>query len=1422
MSFYTSLTGLNGAQADISTISNNIANVGTTGFKRSRAEFGDIFATSPLQNASSAVGSGTILKSIQQQFTQGNIQSSLNALDLAISGQGFFAMKPNLTSSQTVYTRNGSFSVNNDRYVVDDKGQFLQVFPVNNDGSVTSTGAASATNLQLPLNSGLPAATGNIQLGLNLPADATIIPSSSKYSANAPYVFNKDDPTTYNQSTSITIYDSLGNPTIATVYYVKTSNSTDTDPSNKWSTHVFVGDKELNPALITTKDAQSNTIYVNKFGQTTTNPTSFDPSFVANQPTPLYYQDQQTSKAASTPAQVVGAIQNASGFDFGDTDANMVTISTDPSQYTNTREGGNTSLTSPFWGKDMFTISVDGSAPKSISVNAGSYTGDQLAAEMTRAVNASFSDSNYFRITDTYRDVGGSVIAGNDVVNINLSKTANDGTTIDLNPPLQIDLLGTSGSAGTPATASGASPLQYQDLTRDQLISIAQTKVNEALNSRHNEFGQLPNWVDPNNPPIKVGFDVASRSLTFSVDPAQLGPDASLPGNRFQTIQVSNPTGTENDLGLPPLTSSPKVTIGTNSMWTGDAVLPSGAPITALADQRTGVTVTYNKDTRQFVFSSGSTGEASSIKVGRSQLATTSDILPQINSYDFSNLTLPTGQSITLESDGKSFTYTNNGPAVSPIVPTPNGSVSPDDFINNLQQAFPVSFGKTTQATTGTATQKEVQTISPFGNLLTGDTFSLSLQLDKDPSPAVSPPLTVGPLGPYTALTSSNDRLTDLANNINKAIDLNMNPTGLLPTDPAYPEEPTASVSEGQIQISYPNVGIVSTLSTMKQIVRGIPDVNVTGSTTAESAASVGIKYTDETVTTSPTTTVISGNAKAQEVQQLTLQPQTLGASVEINAGDQYRVSVPLSDGSVSTETITVASPGGVSGLISSLNEQVNGINSHFQNAVTFSQVQGGDPNTIVMKYNALGAITGTFSISQFARIDDAVDPTTATQIRPDSIGPFSIALAPGNGHRLMIEGNPDGEPFRMNVQANGIVQPAEAEGATGSKTQTGRQIGESLASNTNTAALFAGNNDLLGIGATKSETVVSGTGLTSTAATAYGSTAITPMNQTFLLNESLGENKMTFTIDGITGSIALPIRAYTGDTFAAAIQQRINEIQDPTTGRIVSGATVKFDPTNNRLVFSSGTTGSSSQFNVVGPANFGLNNVTQTPGTVPQITNLTQATDANGNKLYVDAGGNITTVAPTTKTQAWSPLYLTPGELTFDTSGKLESPSQGVVYSPFNPGNGANPLNLTIDYGKYSTQYQQPFSVLSLTQDGYTSGQLDGLNIDANGTVKANYTNGQTKALGKIILANFANPNGLKQVGNSNYVSNSVSGDATLGQAGADGFGSIQSGALETSNVDITEELVDLITAQRNFQANSKAIETETSLTQTIIQIRA
>ena len=208
---------------------------------------------------------------------------------------------------------------------------------------------------------------------------------------------------------------------------------------------------------------------------------------------------------------------------------------------------------------------------------------------------------------------------------------------------------------------------------------------------------------------------------------------------------------------------------------------------------------------------------------------------------------------------------------------------------------------------------------------------------------------------------------------------------------------------------------------------------------------------------------------------------------------------------------------------------------------------------------------------------------------------------------------------------------------------------------------------------------------------------------------------------------------------------------------------------------------------------------------------------EAAGVALFVDALGNKVETPPADLVTGYFPLYIDEGELTFDKSGAIVSPKQGVHYEKQEAGFS---IDLDIDFTK-STQLAQPFSVTNVTQDGFTSGRLDGLEIDASGTVRANYTNGQNNPLGKIVLANFNNQNGLKQIGNATYVETAVSGTATVGEAGSEGFGTILSGSLERSNVDITEELVNLITAQRNFQANAKSIETTAATTQQIVNIR-
>ena len=134
MSFYTSLTGLNAATAMLGVTSNNISNVGTTGFKRSRADFGDIFATSPLQKSSSTVGQGVSLKQVSQEFNQGNISFSSNALDLAITGDGFFPLR-SADGLQELFTRNGSFLLNEQFNVVNSSGQRLMAATVDSTGS---------------------------------------------------------------------------------------------------------------------------------------------------------------------------------------------------------------------------------------------------------------------------------------------------------------------------------------------------------------------------------------------------------------------------------------------------------------------------------------------------------------------------------------------------------------------------------------------------------------------------------------------------------------------------------------------------------------------------------------------------------------------------------------------------------------------------------------------------------------------------------------------------------------------------------------------------------------------------------------------------------------------------------------------------------------------------------------------------------------------------------------------------------------------------------------------------------------------------------------------------------------------------------------------------------------------------------------
>ncbi|MCW8399981.1 flagellar hook protein FlgE [Legionella sp. PATHC038] len=211
-------------------------------------------------------------------------------------------------------------------------------------------------------------------------------------------------------------------------------------------------------------------------------------------------------------------------------------------------------------------------------------------------------------------------------------------------------------------------------------------------------------------------------------------------------------------------------------------------------------------------------------------------------------------------------------------------------------------------------------------------------------------------------------------------------------------------------------------------------------------------------------------------------------------------------------------------------------------------------------------------------------------------------------------------------------------------------------------------------------------------------------------------------------------------------------------------------------------------------------------------------------NQWYVAFQIDNQDVPPITGTGNTANLF----EMNFNTDGTfvgVASPggapiANNLIPLAFNLNNGADPLNLNIDLTN-STQFGSPFAVQSTSSNGYTTGSLASLNIDDSGLILGIYTNGQSLAMGQIQLANFADPTGLQNVGNVCWAQTSASGQPLIGVGTTGGLGAIKSGMLEQSNVDLTSELVDLISAQRDFQANAQSIRAGDAITQTIINMR-
>lgn len=218
MGFQQGLSGLDAASQLLSNISNNLSNANTVGFKSSETQFSDLFASSLSGGSSAQNGIGTQVSAVVQQFSQGNIVSTSNPLDMAINGLGFFRMQD--ANGNISYTRNGQFQINNTGVIVNASGQQLTGYPVSSTGVVSG---AKPVPLTIPTTSLAPSASTKITAGLSLPSSDVPVPATPGF-----------DPTnlaTFNESTSVNFYDSLGNSHVMTLYFVNNQNSSTTPPT---------------------------------------------------------------------------------------------------------------------------------------------------------------------------------------------------------------------------------------------------------------------------------------------------------------------------------------------------------------------------------------------------------------------------------------------------------------------------------------------------------------------------------------------------------------------------------------------------------------------------------------------------------------------------------------------------------------------------------------------------------------------------------------------------------------------------------------------------------------------------------------------------------------------------------------------------------------------------------------------------------------------------------------------------------------------------------------------------------------------------------------------------------------------------------------------------------------------------------------
>jgi len=1464
MPFNTALSGIRAANADLKVTGNNIANASTVGFKGSRTEFGDVYASTVLGGGGNTIGGGVRVQDVSQQFNQGNISFTENELDLAISGSGFFVVQQ---GGDQLYTRAGTFGLDSGGYIVNNTDARLQGFAADDRGNIGGV----MSDIRIETGNQPPRLTTIVESSLNLDATEEVLQRSGTIFTAEGNRIGVAQVGPLNETSSNLLSGSFALP-LANDFSLKPISFDVTlagASNNNGSVSVTLDSANgMPPAINTFNDLRTVAGVIN--GQL------FAPNISSQSPVDVLatavndgggnFHLEFKSLIAGESSQVSVDNGNISSLATSDQAATVFDVSGGPTTAfsaidppTVARVDGATLIPAlaagaAFAAGDTITMSVNGTQA---TIDLNDATVPTVAAavdadDVVLAINARLDVAFGVGVVQAVNsNPGGAGTISFETTNTGITQSLAIISPLGGTNPLGLLPISDQGGDGASfdISVNGSSSIRVPigSIAAHATLAGLQTALDSAVDTAlaGAGFGNL----------VNVNVDATSGRVFFE----------STSAGASNTLQISQVNGVDI-LGL----QSAVPTLVNTVYRGGDAASSLGLPVggSRISDSSGQAAVTNNYPDQSIDVVDPDGNEVTFTTLAGSSAAETA-----------SDMNALAGISATASSSATLSAYTN---AQGFAVITLNNVALVADTLEALETEINALTTSTLPGVSATfdSTAQTLSVTSAVGDdlvfelsstddgdaltILGSDGGGIPVLLETDPlndgtstattisTPAASELITGSenywsqvPAPTFDLSIDGQGYQTVSLQGINNDLLLN----GTTPVAGALANGALLTAMDTTFDLTLTGAAAGAVTVDLDTFVDGSAGTSAALQLQLQAAVDAAMAATGTPATstgTAPADNVLIGGMAVGGANSITLDVSGSNAVIDLQAA--AAAAEALAPGASTTDLLvaeinSLIGLSGLAGQIIATNPAtpVNGV-------VTFEAVTAGAAQTLTITPDVTDSLGFGVPVNVLGVNGPLVAGDVTVNLNP-STNELSFSLSnPGvaAGDTLLLDNvvvgaTPD---VLLLDDINTAMAGVPDAGAV-----------PSLA--TTEAAIQAAVDSAVGAGVV-TVSIDAGTGgvvLTTALAGSDHSVRVVNVSSTDVLGFSTVPNLVGSLFEGVDGANARaegvngnPNVVKVGGTIEIVLDEGYS-VSDPQP--LADGLFAPFQADT----FQPFTI---NEFNPLDQATFNHSTSLEIYDSLGNSHIMTQyfvkqdydindpTTQPNSWQMHVlidgaEVGDPLTTLPPPQNTEATRATY----NLAFNSDGTMNTLlSDSVLVSNWVPLNAAGepngavspsnvlsggtlPVpqpptssNFEIEMGGTS-QYGSDFAVNDVDQDGFTTGRLSGIDIDDSGIIFARFTNGEAQALGQIALAEFPNVQGLQQAGNTMWAENFETGTPNIGVPGTASLGVITSGALEDSNVDLSEELVNLIIAQRNFQASSKTIETANQVTQTIINLR-